>query len=107
MKVIDFITSMVGSRGKDFQGRGKPIFHLLGPFHSIFFVSDRTFTGFFCSYNLFGAIIDEFELVKSKYYRTTLYGEKIKSLELFFPFQNEAGKSVSDRTKSEVVFFGM
>ena len=70
-------------------------------------MSDRTFTGFFCSYNLFGAIIEKFELVKSKYYRTTSYGEKSKSLELFFPFQNEAGKSVSDRTKSEVVFFGL
>ena len=33
-----------------------------------------------------------------------LKGKKIKSLYLFFTFQNDARKFVSDRTKSEVAF---
>ena len=48
-----------------------------------------------------------FELVRGKYYRPTLKGKKIKSLYLFLTFENDARKFVSDRTKSEVVFWNV
>ena len=74
----------------------------MGPFHGIRFVSDRTFIGFYPSQKLFWVIIKNCELVRAKYYRTTLKGQQITSSDFFF---NQAIKFVSDRTTSEVFFW--
>ena len=51
--------------------------------------------------------MNKFELVRGKYYRPTLKGKQIKSLYLFFTFQNDARKFVFRIGQKVKCFFGM
>ena len=77
---------------------------LLRPFHGIRFVVDRTFRDFFLSQKLFLGIFYKFECMKVKYFGTTSYDNKIKSLEFQFWREKCEIKCVADRTESEVSF---